>query len=112
MRFPRFERDGSHVLYLVESQAGDHSFPASLITGSVIASVRGHHRKCAFFSMLAGSDHVLSRSIWSTVQVARLREFRMADLIGVSPRMDRGLHSSSNLIEFDFYHRTPVPLTM
>ena len=45
----------------------------------------------------------LSHSIWSTVQVARFREFRMAYLTGAFPRMDRGLHSSWTRIEFDFF---------
>jgi len=32
MRFPRLSADGLQVLYLVESQRGDHSFPASLMS--------------------------------------------------------------------------------
>jgi DNA-binding winged helix-turn-helix (wHTH) protein/Tol biopolymer transport system component len=32
MRFPRLSADGSQVLYLVESETGDHSLPASLMS--------------------------------------------------------------------------------
>ena len=32
MRFPRLSADGSQILYLVESETGDHSLPASLMS--------------------------------------------------------------------------------
>ena len=91
MRFPRLSADGLQVLYLVGSQRDDHSFPASLMskplagvasawfcgkTESPITSVRGLHRNCAFSASSWDPITSLSRSIWSTVQVARLRELR------------------------------------
>ncbi len=80
--------------------------------GDFLVELRGLHRNCAFSASSWDTITFLSRSIWSTVQVARLREVRVAYLTGVFPRMARGLHSSSTRIEFDFSHRTPVPLTM
>lgn len=74
MRFPRLSADGSQVLYLVESQPGDYSFPASLMSKPlaggpprlVLREDGINNYQCArapsqlcIFSKLVGSDHVL-----------------------------------------------------
>jgi Tol biopolymer transport system component len=74
MRFPRLSADGLQVLYLVESQRGDHSFPASLMSrplagGSPQLVLRENgitNYQCArapsqlcIFSKLVGYDHIL-----------------------------------------------------
>ncbi len=74
MRFPRLSADGLQVLYLVESQRGDHSLPASLMSrplagGSPQLVLRENgitNYQCArapsqlcIFSKLVGYDHIL-----------------------------------------------------
>ncbi len=74
MRFPRLSADGLQVLYLVESQRGDHSFPASLMSRPLAGGpprlvLRDYgitNYQCArapsqlcIFSKLVGYDHVL-----------------------------------------------------
>ena len=74
MRFPRLSADGSQVLYLVESETGDHSLPASLMSkrlagGAPRLVLRENgisNYQCArapsqlcIFSKLVGYDHVL-----------------------------------------------------
>jgi DNA-binding winged helix-turn-helix (wHTH) protein/Tol biopolymer transport system component len=74
MRFPRLSPDGSQVLYLVESQQGDHSSPASLMSkplagGPARLVLRENgisNYQCArapsqlcIFSKYVGNDHIL-----------------------------------------------------
>jgi DNA-binding winged helix-turn-helix (wHTH) protein/Tol biopolymer transport system component len=74
MRFPRLSADGLHVLYLVESQPGDRSFPASLMSKPLAGGpprlvlrengisnyqcARAPSQLC-IFSKLVGYDHIL-----------------------------------------------------
>ena len=74
MRFPRLSADGLQVLYLVESQPGDHSFAASLMSRPLAGGpprlvlrengisnyqcARAPSQLC-IFSKLVGSDHIL-----------------------------------------------------
>jgi DNA-binding winged helix-turn-helix (wHTH) protein/Tol biopolymer transport system component len=75
MRFPRLSADGLQVLYLVESQQGDHSLPASLMSKPfaggpprlVLRENGISNYQCArapsqlcIFSRLVGSDHILA----------------------------------------------------
>ena len=128
MRFPRLSADGSQVLYLVESQRGDHSFPASLMSKPLAGGpprlvlqengitnyqcARAPSQLCIFSKLVGVRPHSCLVRSGARCEVARLREFRMAYLTGAFPRMDRGLHSSWTRIEFDFSHRTPAPFTM
>jgi Tol biopolymer transport system component len=75
MRFPRLSADGLQVLYLVESQQGDHSFPASLMSKPLAGGpprlvlrengisnyqcARAPSQLC-IFSKLLGSGHILA----------------------------------------------------
>jgi DNA-binding winged helix-turn-helix (wHTH) protein/Tol biopolymer transport system component len=74
MRFPRLSADGSQILYLVESQTGDHSFPASLMAKPlaggpprlVLRESGISNYQCArapsqlcIYSKLVGDDHIL-----------------------------------------------------
>jgi hypothetical protein len=74
MRFPRLSADGLHVLYLVESQQGDHSLPASLMSKPlaggpprlVLREIGISNYQCArapsqlcIFSKLVGVDYIL-----------------------------------------------------
>jgi len=75
MRFPRLSADGLQVLYLVESQQGDHSLPASLMSKPLAGGpprlvlrengisnyqcARAPSQLC-IFSRLMGSDHILA----------------------------------------------------
>jgi DNA-binding winged helix-turn-helix (wHTH) protein/Tol biopolymer transport system component len=74
MRFPRLSADGSQVLYLAESQPGDHSLAASLMSKPLAGGpprlvlreneitnyqcARAPSKLC-MFSKLVGSDHIL-----------------------------------------------------
>jgi DNA-binding winged helix-turn-helix (wHTH) protein/Tol biopolymer transport system component len=74
MRFPRLSADGSHVLYLVESQRDDHLSPASLMSKPLAGGpprlvlqengitnyqcARAPSQLC-IFSKLVGHDHIL-----------------------------------------------------
>ncbi len=74
MRFPRLSADGSQVLYLVESQPGDHSLSASLMAKPLAGGpprlvlredgisnyqcARAPSQLC-IFSKLVGDDHIL-----------------------------------------------------
>jgi DNA-binding winged helix-turn-helix (wHTH) protein/Tol biopolymer transport system component len=75
MRFPRLSADGLQVLYLIESQQGDHSFPASLMSKPlaggpprlVLRENGINNYQCArspsqlcIFSKLVGYDHILA----------------------------------------------------
>jgi DNA-binding winged helix-turn-helix (wHTH) protein/Tol biopolymer transport system component len=75
MRFPRLSADGLQVLYLVESQQGDQSLPASLMSRPlaggpprlVLRENGINNYQCArapsqlcIFSRLVGSDHILA----------------------------------------------------
>jgi hypothetical protein len=74
MRFPRLSADSSQVLYLVESETGDHSLPASLMSKPlaggpprlVLRENGISNYQCALipsqlciFSKLVGDDHIL-----------------------------------------------------
>jgi len=74
MRFPRLSADGSHVLYLVESQRADHLSPGSLMSkplaggpARLVLQENGiTNYQCArapsqlcIFSKLVGHDHIL-----------------------------------------------------
>ena len=75
MRFPRLSADGSQVLYLVESETGDHSLPASLMSKPLAGGpprlvlrengisnyqcARAPSQLC-IYSKLVGSDHILA----------------------------------------------------
>jgi Tol biopolymer transport system component len=75
MSFPRLSADGLRVLYLVESQRGDHSIPASLMSKPLAGGpprlvlqengisnyqcARAPSQLC-IFSRLVGSDHILA----------------------------------------------------
>jgi DNA-binding winged helix-turn-helix (wHTH) protein/Tol biopolymer transport system component len=75
MRFPRLSADGLQVLYLVESQQGDHSLTASLMSKPLAGGpprlvlrengisnyqcARAPSQLC-IFSRLVGSDHILA----------------------------------------------------
>ena len=74
MRFPRLNADGSQVLYLVESEQGDHLSPASLMSKPLAGGpprlvlrengisnyqcARAPSQLC-IFSKLVGDDHIL-----------------------------------------------------
>ncbi|HLY43548.1 MAG TPA: winged helix-turn-helix domain-containing protein [Terracidiphilus sp.] len=74
MRFPRLSADGLHLLYLVESQPGDPSIPASLMSKPLAGGpprlvlrdngitnyqcARAPSQMC-IFSKLVGSEHIL-----------------------------------------------------
>ena len=127
MRFPRLSADGSQVLYLVESEQGDHLSPASLMSKPLAGGpprlvlrengisnyqcARAPSQLC-IFSKLVGDDHIL---VSFDLEHGRGREItRIPNGLShwsLSP-VDRGLHSSWTRIEFDFSHRTPVKLTM
>src|ERR1700689_159420 len=74
VRFPRLSADGLQVLYLVDSQRGDHSLPASLMSKPlaggpprlVLRENGINNYQCArapsqlcIFSKLVGYDHIL-----------------------------------------------------
>ena len=99
MRFPRLSADGSQVLYLVESETGDHSLPASLMSKPLAGGpprlvlrengisnyqcARAPSQLC-IFSKLVGDDHILVS--FDLEHGARSRDYENSEwLISLEP---------------------------